>query len=147
MNKKISLISARFLIGIVALFNLQCALVFLISPSDYAPGFELAGVPGEVMVRGLGVLFLMWTIPSLFALSNPIKRRVSLIEAVLMQGVGLVGESLMLLSLPAGYAVLRETATRFIMFDGGGLVMLMAALFLSSRGGLIVELQQLISAQ
>lgn len=83
------------------------------------------------MVRGLGILFLMWTIPYLFALSDPLKKRVSLIEAVLMQGIGLAGESLMLLTLPEGHPVLRETAARFIIFDGGGLVLLIAALILS----------------
>ena len=131
MNNKYLLLSTRFLIGIVVFFNLQCGVVFLLFPHDYAPGFELTGVPGMVMVRGLGVLFLMWTIPSLFALSDPLKRRVSLIEAVLMQGIGLAGESLILLSFPAGYTVMRDTATRFIIFDGGGLVLLMTALFLT----------------
>lgn len=133
MNSSRQQILTRALIGIVVLFNLQCALVFLISPSDYAPGFELSGTPGVLIVRGLGILFLMWTIPYLFALSGPVRRRASLIEAVLMQGIGLAGESLLLLSLPAGHAVLRETATRFIMFDGSGLVLLLIALFLSGN--------------
>ena len=83
------------------------------------------------MIRGLGILFLMWTIPYFFALSDPVGRRISLIEAVIMQGIGLAGESLLLLTLPAGHAILRETAVRFIGFDGGGLILLLAALYLS----------------
>lgn len=123
---------ARLLIGAVFFFNVQCAIAFLWQPALYAPAFELSGVPGEGMLRGMGVLFLMWNVPYAFALVRPVRRRVSLIEAVIMQAVGLLGESLILLALPGGHAELVRSITRFILFDGGGLLLLILALLLTS---------------
>lgn len=124
------LLGSRSLIGLVVFFNLHCALTFLIRPWLYAPGFELDGIPGEVMVRGMGILFIMWNIPYLFALVSPVKNRRSLTEAIWMQTIGLVGETSLLISLPAGHEALRETALRFILFDGGGLLALLLAAWL-----------------
>ena len=45
-----------------------------------------------------------------------------------MQLIGLVGETLLLASIPADYGLLRGSITRFIWFDAGGLVLLLAAL-------------------
>jgi hypothetical protein len=118
------------MIGIVLFFNLQCALIFLATPALFTSSFELAGVSGEMMVRGMGILFLMWNIPYIFAISNPRKRIVSLIESVLMQLAGLVGETFLVLSLPVGHEALRSTGMRFILFDGGGLILLLLALWL-----------------
>lgn len=129
---KNSLLAPRLLIGLVFFFNVQCALAFLLAPQRYAPGFELSGPVGEGMVRGMGILFLMWNVPYAAALTNPRKRRVSLIEAIVMQAIGFVGESLLLLTFPAGHAVLRASVGRFIVFDGVGLVALLAALWLSA---------------
>jgi hypothetical protein len=118
---------AQILIAIVVLLNLQCALAFLISPADYAPSFELSGIPGELSTRGVGLLFVMWNIPYLFALTNPLKRYVSLIESMIMQGIGLIGESIFRLNLPAGHVNLSSSLNRFIFFDAGGLVLLLIA--------------------
>ncbi len=68
------------------------------------------------MVQGLGILFLMWNIPYFFAFWHPIKNRLSLIEANLMQFIGLAGETLLQFSLPASETVLRTTAARFMTF-------------------------------
>ena len=38
-------------------------------------GLGLEGIIGEQMVRGMGVLFLMWNIPYIFALANPIRKQ------------------------------------------------------------------------
>jgi hypothetical protein len=84
---------ARTMIAVVLLVNVWCALAFLIKPGDYAGGFELSGALGEAMLRGLGVLFLMWNVPYAVALWHPILHRVSLLEALAMQAIGLVGES------------------------------------------------------
>jgi len=73
---------------------------------------------------------LMWNIPYLVALVDPLKHRVSLIEAVLMQFIGVTGESVMLLLLPGEHPVLQQTVMRFIYFDGAGLIVLLAALIL-----------------
>jgi len=131
-GRQIILLS-RVLIGVVLALNVQCAVLFIATPAVFAPGFELRGIPGESMVRGMGILFLMWNVPYLIAFINPIVRRWSLIEATVMQGIGLAGESLMVLALPAGHAVLRMTGLRFILFDGAGLVFLTLALYLTGR--------------
>ena len=105
-------------------------MVFLLWPERYAPGFELTGAPGAAAVRGLGVLFLMWNVPYAVALWNPLRYRVSLCEAVAMQAIGVVGESLIYFGLPIAYAIARSSIMRFIMFDALGLVMLILALCL-----------------
>jgi hypothetical protein len=118
---------ARWLIGLVFFFNVQCAVVFLATPQVYTPGFELSGPAGEGMLRGMGILFLMWNVPYGVALWNPARHRVSLYEAIAMQAIGWVGETLLLLTLPAGPAAIRESVGRFILFDGCGLGMLLLA--------------------
>jgi hypothetical protein len=123
---------ARVLIGLVFFFNVQCALAFLAAPADFAPAFELSGAAGEGMVRGMGVLFLMWNVPYAVALWNPGQNRRSLIEAVVMQAIGVVGESLLLLTFPAGHPQVSASVGRFIVFDGGGLVLLLLASYLSA---------------
>jgi hypothetical protein len=132
VTKRISAIPiiARILIGVVAFLNLQAAVFFIFNPGGYAPGFELAGVPGEAMVQGMGVLFLMWNIPYIFALVNPLRHFVSLIEAVIMQGIGVFGESVLLLTRKGEHPQIHASVLRFIIFDGGGLLFLLAALLL-----------------
>lgn len=126
-------IIGRLLIGFVSFFNLQCAFYFLFRPADYAPGFELTGVPGSAIVQGMGLLFIMWNIPYLFALVNPLKYTVSLVEAVIMQAVGVFGETILLLILKGEHPLVRASVLRFIYFDGGGLVLLALALILILR--------------
>jgi hypothetical protein len=117
----------RVLIGAVILWNVQCAVVFLVAPGVFAPGFELDGPAGEAMVRGVGVLFLMWNVPYVVALLHPVRHRTSLYEAVAMQAIGLAGESLILLSLGGGHPAVSSTLLRFIAFDGAGLALLVLA--------------------
>jgi hypothetical protein len=119
--------AARLLIAVVVGWNLQCALVFLLNPGRFAPGFELAGIPGEAAVRGTAVLFVMWNVPYLVALWHPRRQRVSLGEALAMQAIGVLGESLILTWLPAGYTDLHTSIVRFILFDAAGLILLAAA--------------------
>ena len=123
----------RILISIVFLVNLQCALVFLIWPEKYAGSFELSGAPGEAMLRGLGVLFLMWNVPYAVALWNPVRFRLALWIAIAMQTIGLVGEVLIALSLPVEHVGIRSTISRFVVFDAAGLLMLSAAAWLSAK--------------
>ncbi|MEW5867998.1 MAG: hypothetical protein AB1894_01890 [Chloroflexota bacterium] len=118
---------SRILIGIVLLWNVQCALAFIWSPDAFAPSFELSGAPGAGMVRGMGVLFLMWNVPYAVALFDPVRRRLSLYEAIAMQTIGLLGESLILWGLPGEHLVVRQSVLRFIAFDGSGLVLLLLA--------------------
>jgi hypothetical protein len=121
---------ARILIGVVVLWNLQCAFLFFMNPEAFITSFELSGIPGSTAVRGIAVLFVMWNIPYLVALWHPRRQRVSLWEALAMQLIGLIGESIILFLLPAGYAVLHASILRFIAFDGAGLVLLLVAMFL-----------------
>ena len=122
---------ARLLITVVVAWNLECALAFLLNPGLYATSFELIGTPGEAAVRGFAVLFVMWNIPYLVALWNPLRNRLSLWEALAMQSVGVVGESLILLSIPVEHSTLQSSLMRFIFFDAAGVVCLIGAALLS----------------
>ena len=122
---------SRLLIAYVLFVNVQSAVLFLLQPEVYAPGFELSGAAGAGMVRGMGLLFLMWNVPYAVALSHPLRRRVSLYEAIVMQAIGLFGETFLLLSLPPEHLTLVTSVGRFILFDGIGLAALVVALFLT----------------
>jgi len=121
---------SRLLIAAVTLMNLQAAFLFILKPQDYAPGFEMSGAAGEAMVRGMGLLFLMWNIPYIFAVLHPVRQFISLVEAVIMQFIGVTGESLILLGLHGEHPIIQASVRRFIFFDGAGLVVLLAALLL-----------------
>lgn len=121
---------ARVFIGTVTLFNVQCAVVFLLTPQQYSAGFEVSGVAGEALVRGMGILFLMWNVPYVVAFWHPVRMRVSLYSAAAMQAIGLIGESWLFIRMPEGHAMLRQTALRFIVFDAAGLILLGAAMAL-----------------
>ena len=126
-KRSYSLWLARLLIGLVLFINVQSALVFFIRPTGFAPAYELSGVSGIAAIRGFAVLFLMWNVPYAVALINPLKFRVSLYEAIAMQSIGLVGESIIVWGLPAGHEVLQASLLRFILFDGAGLLALIVA--------------------
>ena len=121
---------ARVLITLVLFMNIQCALAFILKPDLYAPAYELSGVPGQAAIRGMGILFLMWNVPYVFAALHPIKFHWSLVQSILMQAIGWIGETLLYLSLPCGYAQLSEAVQRFMLFDGGGLIVLIIAAWL-----------------
>ena len=125
--------SARVLIGIVTAWNLQAAFIFIFSPSRFVGAYELSGTAGEAAVRGVGVLFLMWNVPYLFALYHPIRYRLALVLSLLMQCIGLIGESYILSTLPVERVILRSSILRFIAFDGAGLLLLVTA-YLLTRG-------------
>ena len=125
--------AARLLIAVVVAWNLQCALVFLFNPGAFAPGFELAGIPGEAAVRGFAILFVMWNVPYLVALWQPLRHHLSLWEALVMQIVGVVGESLILAFIPFEHSILRSSLLRFIIFDAAGIVCLIGAVLLARK--------------
>jgi hypothetical protein len=78
---------ARGLIGLVILWNLQAALVFLLWPDRYTAAFELQGAVGAATLRGMGVLFLMWNVPYLVALWHPVRHRISLYEWLAIRSI------------------------------------------------------------
>jgi hypothetical protein len=118
---------ARILIGSVLGMNLAAAIDFIARPELYLASYELSGEVGRAVIIGYGILFLMWQVPYFFALFQPRRHWVSLFQAILMQGVGLVGEILLLRNIPSQHAVLRGSIARFIFFDRGGLVFLILA--------------------
>lgn len=120
----------RVLIAIVLFWNLQAALLFMLSPSSFVAVFELQGISGKAAVIGVGILFLMWQVPYVFALINPLRFKISLYEAIIMQGIGLVAESLLYARIPSVHAQLRSSILRFIVFDGIGLILLLLALLM-----------------
>ena len=119
------------LIAAVVFINLLCAVEFILKPAHYVPGFELPLTTGEAVVRGFGILFLMWNVPYLVTLWNPIHNRTSFYESIIMQFIGLVGEAYILQTIPRTYALAHSTIMRFILFDALGLAILLFAFFLS----------------
>jgi hypothetical protein len=115
---------SRLLIGLVTAWNLQAAFAFIFSPDGFVRAYELSGIPGEAAIRGVGVLFLMWNVPYLFALKDPVRYRLALTLSLFMQLTGLIGETFIYFTLPAGHAVLASSILRFIAFDGAGLMLL-----------------------
>jgi hypothetical protein len=123
----------RLCIAAVLLFNIQCALAFLLWPHRYAPAYELDGAVGVAVVRSFGVLFVMWNVPYAVALWHPWRHRLALWESVVMQGIGVFGETAILWALPAEHAILRGSIERFILFDGVGLGLLLIAAALVTK--------------
>ena len=133
MNSDVRRWIARLLIGLVFAWNVQAALAFIIWPSSFAWAYELSGVAGQAAIRGTGVLFLMWNVPYAAAIWHPFRYRLALVLAWTMQLVGLAGETLILVSLPAGHTTLGYSVLRFIVFDAAGLVLLGIAWWLTRR--------------
>ncbi len=121
---------SRGLILVVLVWNLDAAITFMLFPQQFVASFELTGVPGGIAIAGTGLLFLMWQVPYVFAVINPQKHRLSLIEALLMQSIGLVGESILLSRVSSEFNPLRNSILRFIVFDGIGVLLLVIALML-----------------
>jgi len=126
--------AARVAVGLVLVSNLSAAIPYLLHPDRYAAAFELTGVAGAAMVRGLGILFVMWSAAYLPLIAHPDRHRVLFGVIVVQQVVGLVGETWILASLLPGHAALTASGLRFIAFDGAGLVLLLLALRLSRPG-------------
>lgn len=125
---------ARATLVAVLLANLSAAIPYVARPADYVAAYELAGAPGEVVVRGLGILFLMWAVPFIPAILQPVRNRVAFTCVLAMQVIGLAGESLMMATLPPGHEALSATGWRFIAFDGAGLVLLSLGYLITQRG-------------
>ena len=120
----------RLAVGAVFFFNVTCALAFMAQPARYAPGFEVGGVPGRVLVRGMGILFLMWNATYPPVLIRPDRHRTLFAVILAQQAIGVAGETWMWATLPAGHTALWNTGLRFIAFDGAGLVGMAVAFWL-----------------
>jgi hypothetical protein len=124
---------ARLLIGFVTAWNLQASFVFIFAPSGFVRAYELSGLSGEAAIRGFGILFLMWNVPYLFALKDPIRYQLALTFALLMQFIGLIGETYILSTLTVDHTLLKTSILRFIIFDGTGLLLLVIARLMINR--------------
>jgi len=129
-NNTKSIWAARLLIAIVLFLNLQASFLFMLTPDAFVPAFQLEGVPGRTAIIGYGILFLMWQVPYVFALQHPVRFRVSLWQALIMQVIGTVGESILLTTIPGEYELLRGSIQRFILFDSAGVLILVGAILL-----------------
>lgn len=130
-KEKIVRIVGSILIGVVFFVNVQAGIDFYLNPQKYTAAYELSGIPGEISVSGVGLLFIMWNVPYAFALWNPIKYRISLLQSILMQTLGVFGESILLSRISAQeFPTLSKSIMRFIYFDGTGLVFLLIAGYL-----------------
>ena len=120
-------IVARIAFAAVFLVNVQCALSFVLWPESFAGAYELSGAAGDAAVRGLGVAFLMWNATYPLVIADPARHRALAGVVLAQQVIGLVGETAILLSLPAGHGMLAGSIMRFIAFDAAGLVVMAAA--------------------
>jgi hypothetical protein len=124
---------ARIGLGLVLAANLSAAIPYVIDPAAYASAFELNGVTGAAMVRGLGILFLMWSVTYLPVIVDPLRQRTLFVIVLAQQVIGLAGEIWILASLPPGHAALAASGLRFVVFDSTGLGLLLAAFLWTRR--------------
>jgi hypothetical protein len=122
---------ARLLVSSVFIANLTAAIPFILFPARFTHGFEISGIPGEVSVRGLGILFLMWNATYPPVILRPSRYRVLFGIMLAQQLIGLIGETAMWILLPSSHTALSATGLRFILFDGVGLIALGLAFLLS----------------
>ena len=67
------------------------------------------------------------------ALWHPQRYRLALQVALAMQVLGVLGESLIYLTLPADYPILRASILRFTGFDAAGVILLGVACWLTQK--------------
>jgi hypothetical protein len=63
---------------------------------------------------------------------QPARHRLLFAVVLAQQAIGLAGEAWLWLALPEGHDALRATGLRFIVFDGAGLLALIAGYALSA---------------
>lgn len=116
--------ATRLVVALVCAWNLTAAIPFVLNPAAYAYSFEVQGarLGGQVLIRGLGIAFLMWQVPFLPVIWHPGRYRVCFLCLLGMQLLGLAGESAMMAALPPGHGALARTGWRFIAFDSAGLL-------------------------
>ena len=123
---KASVWAVRIAFAVVFFLNVQCAVQFILWPGSFAGSYELSGVAGEAAVRGLGIAFLMWNCTYPAVIIRPERFKALGVVVLVQQAIGLVGETLLSVSLPGGHAILQGGISRFALFDGLGLVLMLA---------------------
>jgi hypothetical protein len=120
----VTLWAARLVLALVFCCNISCALAFIFEPAAYTAGFEVTGVVGEVLIRGIGILFLMWNATYPLVIWHPVRYWQLFLIVMAQQAIGVAGETWLWLTLPPGHDPLVLTGQRFIIFDAWGLVMM-----------------------
>jgi len=126
---------ARGAVLLVWLSNLSAAVPYILWPERYLWAFEVQGVAGEVLVRSIGLLFVMWVVPYVPVILHPLRHRSCHTVIIIQQLLGLAGESWILATLPPGHPALRNTGGRFVLFDLVGLLLLLVPWLLLRRRG------------
>lgn len=114
----------RLCFTFVFVVNVQCALGFALTPEAYMGAYELAAVPGRVATQGIGIAFLMWNCTYPLVIWQPSRHRALAGVVLAQQVVGLIGESLIRTTLPAGHDLLASSIDLFITFDAAGLALM-----------------------
>lgn len=122
---KASVWAVRIAFAVVFFLNVQCAVQFILWPGSFTGSYELSGVAGEAAVRGLGIAFLMWNCTYPAVIIRPERFKALGVVVLVQQAIGLVGETLLSASLPGGHAILQGGISRFALFDGLGLVLML----------------------
>jgi hypothetical protein len=135
---------ARAAVGMVFVMNVWCAAAYLANPDVYAPTYGLAGATGRTIVQAFGVLFLMWNATYPPVMWMPRSTTALFAIVLIQQAIGLAGETWLLLNLPAGQSAMWATGTRFAIFDGSGLVLMLVA-FVVLRRTIVAEERALAS--
>jgi hypothetical protein len=59
----------------------------------FLSSLQLETIPGRIAIAGYGILFLMWQVPYNFGLLSPVKFKVSLWQALIMQTIDIASDS------------------------------------------------------
>jgi hypothetical protein len=127
---------ARIAVLIVFILNVMCAIQFIADPMRNAAAYGLpATQESAAMVAGLGVAFLMWNVTYPAVICSPRRFRALYVVVLIQQLVGLVGESFIwwrLIDAGLGSGLMAAGIMRFVVFDAGGLIIMLAAFIVLS---------------
>ena len=68
--------TVRALVALVMAWNLSAAIPYMVNPGGSLHSFQVSGIGGALLIRGLGILFLMWQVPYVPVLIHPANHRV-----------------------------------------------------------------------
>ena len=124
MQKKIAPWIVRLVFLAVFAVNMYVAVMFFIHPENYTNLYELSGVSGNYAIAGMGITFAMWNMTYPAVIAAPKKFGAIIAQQI----VGLVGESWLLYSLPAGHNNLHQGIAQFIAFDATALALMLTVI-------------------
>lgn len=124
-------IIARVLYLAVFVSNMICIIAFIFDPESYTYSYQVTGAMGaKAAIQGLGVAFAMWNVTYPFFICNKKDNFTLGLVIIVQQVVGLIGELVIRAGLSEGCEILADSIDRFVYFDAGGLVLLIAGFVL-----------------